>query len=384
MDCFDFYNPVKVLFGKGKIAAIANEIPTDARVLMTYGGGSIKKNGVYEQVKAALAKHRVLEFGGITPNPELEILLDAVNLARTEEITYLLAVGGGSVIDATKFIAVAVPFVGDLWDILTANAPLTAALPLGTVLTLPATGSEMNSYFVVTRRSSQEKLQRRSELVFPRFSVLDPTVTFSLPRHQISNGIVDSFTHTLEQYLTYPVNAALQDRMAESILLTLIEEGPKTLAAPTDYDARSNLMWCATIADNELIGAGVPQDWSTHMIAHELTALYGLDHAVTLAIIMPSLLTYKRDTKGAKLLQFARRVWGITQGNDEQRISQAISATRNFFESLGLSTRLRDYGLDSSCISEVIESLDKHDLVPLGERQDITLEDVRQILSLSI
>ncbi|WAN68818.1 iron-containing alcohol dehydrogenase [Moorena producens JHB] len=291
MDCFDLYNPVKVLFGKGKIAAIANEIPTDARVLMTYGGGSIKKNGVYELVLAALAKHTVLEFGGITPNPELEILLDAVKLARTEEITYLLAVGGGSVIDATKFIAVAVPFVGDLWDILVANAPLTAALPLGTVLTLPATGSEMNSYFVVTRRSSQEKLQRRSELVFPRFSVLDPTVTFSLPRHQISNGIVDSFTHTLEQYLTYPVNAALQDRMAESILLTLtlIEEGPKTLAAPTDYDARANLMWCATIADNELIGAGVPQDWSTHMIAHELTALYGLDHAVTLAIIMPSL-----------------------------------------------------------------------------------------------
>lgn len=248
MDSFNYYNPVKILFGEQKIAAIEKEIPRDAKILMTYGGGSIKNNGVYEQVKAALAQHTVIEFGGILANPELEILIDAVELARREAVDYLLAVGGGSVIDGTKFIALAVPFVGNCWDILAADAPVTEALPLGTgtILTLPATGSETNSYFVISNNATQEKLQSNSELVFPRFAVLDPAVTFSLPPRQISNGIVDSFTHTIEQYLTYPVNAPLQDRIAESILLTLIENGVKTLTNPTDYNARANLMWCAT------------------------------------------------------------------------------------------------------------------------------------------
>ncbi len=384
MDSFDYYNPVKILFGQGSIAAIAEEIPRDAKILMTYGGGSIKKNGVYEQVKTALAEHTVIEFGGILANPELEILIDAVELARREAVDYLLAVGGGSVIDGTKFIALAVPFVGNCWDILAAEAPVTEALPLGTILTLPATGSEMNSYFVISKSATQEKLQSNSELVLPRFAILDPAITFSLPSKQISNGIVDSFTHTIEQYLTYPVNAPLQDRIAESILLTLIENGGKTLSDPNDYDARANLMWCATLADNGLVGVGVPQDWSTHMIAHELTALFGLDHAVTLAIILPSLLTYKRKTKRDKLLQYADKVWGITQGDAEERIDQAILATREFFESLGIPTYLRDYKLDKSRIPDVIENLRKHNLIPLGEHQDINLEDVREILTMSL
>ena len=384
MDSFDYYNPVKILFGQGKIGAVAKEIPHDAKILMTYGGGSIKKNGVYEQVKAALAQHTVIEFGGILANPELEILIDAIELARREAVDYLLAVGGGSVIDGTKFIALAVPFVGNCWDILAAEAHVTEALPLGTILTLPATGSEMNSYFVISNNVTQEKLQSNSELVFPRFAVLDPTITFSLPPKQISNGIVDSFTHTIEQYLTYPANAPLQDRIAESILLTLIENGVKTLTNPTDYNARANLMWCATLADNGLVGVGVPQDWSTHMIAHELTALFGLDHAVTLAIILPSLLTYKRNTKRDKLLQYADKVWGITQGDPEERIEQGILATREFFESLGIPTHLKDYKLDSSAIPGVIENLNKHHLIPLGEHQDIHLEDVREILTISL
>ena len=384
MNKFDFYNPVKILFGQGKIAAIADEIPTDAKVLMTYGCGSIKSNGVYEQVKTALSKHTVFEFGGIMPNPDLEILLDAIKLARTEKITYLLAVGGGSVIDATKFIAAAVPFSGEPWDILTANASVCKALALGVILTLPGTGSEMNSYFVISRRETQEKLQTRSELVFPRFAILDPTVTFSLPLNQISNGIVDSFCHVLEQYLTYPINAPLQDRMAEAILLTLIVEGPKTLADPTDYEARANFMWCATLADNEFIGAGVPQDWATHTIAHELTALYQLAHAEALAVVLPSLLTYKRETKYNKLLQYARRVWGMKQDNEELQIDGAILATRTFFESVGVATHLKDYELDSACIKPIIKSLKKHGFITLGERQDIDLEDVGQILSLSV
>lgn len=276
MENFSFYNPVKILFGKGQIANIAQEIPANAKILITYGGGSIKSNGVYDQVKTALAGRNFLEFGGIEANPHLETLLKAVELIRSQGIDFLLAVGGGSVLDGTKFIAAAVPFEGDPWDILAKQAPVKAALPIGTVLTLPATGSEMNTNSVVTKWETQEKLFFASPLVFPKFSVLDPETTFSLPPRQIGNGIVDAFTHVMEQYLTYPANAPLQDRWAESILQTLIEEGPKTLANPDDYASRANVVWSATLALNGLIGAGVPQDWTTHMIGHELTALHGL------------------------------------------------------------------------------------------------------------
>ena len=269
MDNFSFHNPVKIIFGRDQISSLTTEIPTNAKVLLTYGGGSIKANGVYDRVRQALSSNRVVEFGGITPNPQLSQLEEAIALARTEAIDFLLAVGGGSVIDATKFIAVAVPYDGDPWDILAKQMAIETAIPLGTILTIPATGSEMNSFFVVGKQSTHEKLVGQNSLVYPRFSILDPTITFSLPLKQISNGVVDAFVHTLEQYLTYPVNAPLQDRMAESILQTLIEEGPKTLANPTDYESRANIMWCATMALNGLIGVGVPQDWSSHNIAHQ-------------------------------------------------------------------------------------------------------------------
>ncbi|MBD2563240.1 MULTISPECIES: iron-containing alcohol dehydrogenase [Nostoc] len=383
MENFVFYNPVKILFGKGQIANIAAEIPADAKILITYGGGSIKTNGVYDQVKSALAGRNVVEFGGIEPNPHLETLLKAVEIVRNEGIDFLLAVGGGSVLDGTKFIAAAVPFVGDPWDILAKNAPVKAAVPFGTVLTLPATGSEMNTNSVITKWETQEKLPFSSPLVFPRFSVLDPETTFSLPVRQISNGIVDAYVHVMEQYLTYPVNAPLQDRMAESILKTLIEEGPKTLANPQDYDARANVMWSATLALNGLIGAGVPQDWATHMIGHELTALHGLDHAQTLAIVLPSTLTIKRDRKWQKLLQYAQRVWGIVDGSEEARVTEAIAKTRNFFESVGVQTRLSDYGVGLDTIPVIIERFEKRGSVALGEYKDINSQIVEQILTLS-
>jgi NADP-dependent alcohol dehydrogenase len=383
MENFIFYNPVKILFGKGQIANIAAEIPADAKILLTYGGGSIKTNGVYEQVKSVLTGFSVTEFGGIEPNPHLETLLKAVEIVRQEEINFLLSVGGGSVLDGTKFIAAAVPFVGDPWDILAKQAPVTAAVPFGAVLTLPATGSEMNTNSVVTKWETQEKLYFSSPLVFPKFSVLDPETTFSLPPRQISNGIVDAYTHVMEQYLTYPVNAPLQDRMAESILQTLIEEGPKTLANPQDYDARANVMWCATMALNGLIGAGVPQDWATHMIGHELTALHGLDHAQTLAIVLPSILTIRRDRKWQKLLQYAERVWHITDGTEEERLTQAIAKTRNFFESVGVRTRLSDYGIGLDTIPLVIERFEQRGFVALGEHQDVNPEVVEKILTLS-
>jgi NADP-dependent alcohol dehydrogenase len=384
MENFEFCNPVKILFGKGQIARIGEEIPAGARILMTYGGGSIKANGVYDQVRAALKDRPLLEFGGIEPNPRLETLLRAVEVCRTEGIDFLLAVGGGSVLDGTKLIAAAVHFAGDPWDIVAKSAPLKKVLPLGVVLTLPATGSEMNFFAVITKWATREKLPFGHPLIYPRFSVLDPETTFSLPRRQISNGVVDAFVHVLEQYMTYPAKAALQDRMAEAILLTLIEEGPKTVADPRDYDARANFMWCATMALNGLIAAGVPQDWSTHMIGHEITALHGLDHGQTLAIILPGLLEVKRDTKREKLLQYAERVWGIEAGEPEERITAAIARTRRFFEQVGVPTRLSAYGVGPDTIPVVAERLEKRGWVALGERGDITPAVVRRILTLSL
>ena len=381
---FTFHNPTKILFGKGQIVAIAQEIPQGQRVLMTYGGGSIKQNGVYDQVMAALAGRAVIEFAGIEPNPTYETLMNAVQIVREHHIDFLLAVGGGSVVDGTKFIAAAAPFQGEPWDILAKRAPIRSALPLGAVLTLPATGSEMNGGSVVTRRATQDKLAFIHPLVYPRFSVLDPTVTFTLPPRQIGNGVVDAYTHIMEQYLTYPVNSPVQDRFAEGLLLTLIEEGPKALATPENYDVRANIMWCATLALNGLIGAGVPGDWATHMIGHEITALHGLDHAQTLAIILPSVMAAKRDQKRAKLLQYAERVWGLSTGGEDERIDAAIAKTREFFARMGVGTYLRDYGIAADTVPALLAQLERHKMTALGEHQDINLTASRRILELSV
>ena len=382
---FTFKNPVKILFGKGKIASIKDEIPAGSRVLVTYGGGSVNKSGTLDEVLAALQGCTVVEFGGIEPNPSYETLMQAVTVARQESIDFLLAVGGGSVIDGTKFIAAAALYEGDPWTILEQGGrPVTKALPLGAVLTLPATGSEMNSGSVVTRKSLKAKLHFTSPLVFPLFSVLDPEKTYTLPPRQISNGVVDSFVHVVEQYLTYPVNARIQDRFAEGLLLTLIEEGPKALENPTDYEVRSNLMWAAALALNGLIGAGVPQDWTTHMIGHELTAMYGLDHARTLAIILPSVLTIRREAKREKLLQYAGRIWGLEEGTSDQRIDAAIEKTRGFFEQMQVKTRLSDYGIGRDGILVLLEQLQAHGMVRLGESRDVSPEVSRRILELSL
>ncbi len=380
MQNFIFCNPTRIYFGRGQITRIAEEIAPATRVLMTYGGGSIHRNGVYDQVRAALGHAKLSEFGGIEPNPRFETLARAIEQARAEQVDFLLAVGGGSVIDGTKFIAAALYFKGNAWDLVARKAPLERALPLGAVLTLPATGSEMNPGGVITRASTREKLPFRSPLLYPRFAVLDPTTTFTVPPRQIANGIVDAFTHVLEQYLTYPAEAPLQERFAEGILHTLIEIGPKTLAEPRDYDARAALMWAATLALNGLIGAGVPQDWSTHMIGHEITALYGLDHARTLAIVLPANLHRRRDAKHAKLVQYARRVWRLDDKDEEKLVTGAIARTRAFFESLGVPTRLTDYGIDPEAIPELVTRLERHGMICLGEHNDVTPETSREIL----
>lgn len=381
---FDFQNPTKILFGEGRIGDIAMEIPKDHRVLVTYGGGSIKKNGVLDQVKATLDGYSLFEFGGIEPNPSYETLMDAVQLVKKEKIDFLLAVGGGSVIDGTKFIAAAVNFQGDPWDILAKGSTVESSLPFGCVLTLPATGSEMNNGAVVTRRSLQTKLPFSSPLVYPQFSVLDPTTTYTLPPSQISNGVVDAFIHVIEQYLTYPANAKVQDRFAEGLLLSLIEDGPLALKEPRNYDVRANIMWCATLALNGLIGAGVPQDWTTHMIGHEITAMHGLDHAQTLAIVLPSVLSVKKTQKRDKLHQYAERVWGLTKGDDAERIDAAIEKTRAFFERMQVKTRLSDYGITKESIPKLVAQLEQHGMVKLGEKKDVTPEVSKRILELSL
>jgi NADP-dependent alcohol dehydrogenase len=381
MQNFVFHNPTRIYFGKGRIKVIAKEIPKEAHILITYGGGSIKRNGVLDEVKNALKGYHQIEFGGIEPNPTYETLMKGVEQARAGNIDFLLAVGGGSVIDGTKFMAAAIPYQGDPADILAAfGSTITQALPFGCVLTLPASGSEMNSGSVITRRSINAKLPLLSPLLFPKFSVLDPTKTFSLPASQIGNGVVDTFVHILEQYLTYPAGGKIQDRFAEGLLLTLIEDGPAALAEPENYDVRSNLMWCATLGLNGLISAGVPQDWATHMVGHELTALYGLDHAKTLAVVLPGMLKTRLDDKRQKLLQYGERVWGITAGDDETRINAAIEKTRTFFESMLVPTRLSAYGLTAACIPPVVEQLKAHGMVKLGERSDVTPELVQKIL----
>ncbi|MBI4891747.1 MAG: iron-containing alcohol dehydrogenase [Acidobacteria bacterium] len=385
MTNFEYRNPTKILFGKGQIASIAKEIAPGTKVMVTYGGGSIKSNGVYEQTMAALSGCTVVEFGGIEPNPEYETLMKAVRLGRAEKVELLLAVGGGSVLDGTKFIAAAIPFEGEEWDIVRKGAPLERSMPIGSILTLPATGSESNAFAVISRRETSEKLAFASDHSYPQFAVLDPETTFSLPPRQVANGVVDAFVHTMEQYMTFPAKAELNDRFAEGILQTLLEVGPRTLANPEEYDARATFVWSATLALNGLIGCGVPQDWATHMIGHELTALYGIDHARTLAAVAPHLWRVCQEGKAAKLLQYAERVWGIKDGSAAERMEAGIRKTEEFFEAMGLPTKLSKYeNVQAGTAQEVAARLEGRGFKKLGERGEVTPALVEQILARSL
>lgn len=385
MDNFIFSNPVKIIFGKDTIKNISNEITSDKKVLIIYGGGSIKKNGVYDQVVDALKGHTIFEFEGIEPNPHYETCMKAVALIKEKKIDFLLAVGGGSVIDATKFIAAASCFEGaDPWTILSKHDKMTAALPFGTVLTLPATGSEMNCGAVITRAETKDKLAFGSPLVYPKFSVLDPTTTFTLPIRQIGNGVVDSFVHVMEQYLTYPTESLLQNMFAESVLKTLISEGPKALETPNNYDIRANLMWASTWALNGWFGCGVPEDWATHQIGHELTALYGLDHAQTLAIVLPGVMTVLKEQKGDMIVRLGEQVFGIYNNmTKDERIALTIDAVENFFNEMNVKTKLSDYGLGEEAVDAVSKRIADRGW-KLGEKGNITGKEVREILSIRL
>jgi NADP-dependent alcohol dehydrogenase len=375
MQNFVFRNPTRIVFGKGTIPQLGHLVPTDVPVLLLCGGGSIRNNGVYDQVSSSLAQHQVHEFWGITPNPLYETCLEALELVRAEKIGFLLSVGGGSVLDAAKFIAAAARFEnGDPWQILSDGAEVHDALPVGAVLTLPATGSEANGNAVISRESTREKLPFGSEQVYPVFSILDPETTFSLPRKQIRNGVIDAFVHVVEQYATYDTHAPVQDRVAEGVLQTLVEVGATTLNEPRNYEARAAFMWSATVALQGLIGAGVAQDWSTHMIGHELTAFYGVDHAESLAIVLPGVWRAQLETKHGKLAQMGQRVFGV-QGPEA-----AIAATEDFFKSLEMPLRLGEYGIDAEDAVAKVTARFEQRRSRLGERRDITPRRVAEIL----
>ncbi len=380
---FDFYNPTHIVFGKDRIGELNNLVPKDAKVLVLYGGGSVKRFGTLTKVIDALKNRTIVEFGGIEPNPKYETLIKAVEIAKKENIDFLLAVGGGSVMDGTKFVNLAINYEGenkaDLFKYGFTPVPsVSKVLPMGTVVTLPATGSEMNSGAVISYGDG--KFPVFSTLSFPKFSILDPTLTFSLPATQVANGVIDTFVHVAEQYITFPVDGRFQDRTSEGILQTLIEIGRKTIDEPYDYNTRANLVWCATMGLNGLIAAGVPQDWTTHMIGHELTGIFGIDHAKTLAVLQSSVWEIRKEQKREKLVQYAERVWNITEGNEDEKIDLSISKTRDFFESLGVKTRLSDYGVTKDRIDDVIKALEKHKMVALSETQDLTLDISRKIL----
>ncbi|AMO20299.1 iron-containing alcohol dehydrogenase [Flavobacterium columnare] len=386
MTNFELYNPVNYIFGKGQIEKLTELVPQNTKILLTYGGGSIFKNGIYDQVKTALKEFEVVEFGGIEPNPRFETLMKAVQVIREQNIGFILAIGGGSVIDGTKFISGAVKYQGDEVEILRQRIlfkDLNEIIPFGTVLTLPATGSEMNSGAVITIEATQEKLTLGGSALFPVFSICDPTVIESLPKRQLQNGVVDAFTHVMEQYLTYPHDGMLQDRIAESILQTLVEIGPSVVENPTDYKLASNFMWSCTMALNGLIQKGVPSDWATHMIGHELTALYEIDHARTLAIIGPNLYKVMFDTKKEKLTQYGKRVWNLT-GSDDEIAQKAIEKTIEFFHTMGMLTRLSENTENySETASVIVNRFEERGWKGLGEKQNITPEKVRAIIEMS-
>jgi NADP-dependent alcohol dehydrogenase len=378
MNNFIFHNPTKLVFGKGQIEKLTELIPRDKKMMVTFGGGSVKSNGVYNQVSSALLNHEYIEFWGIEPNPTVETLRKAVIQAKENNIDFLLAVGGGSVLDGTKLVAAGIPYEGDPWDIVL-KRDAEKSIAYGSVLTLPATGSEMNRNGVISRSETREKFAFVSSR-YPDFSILDPMVTFSLPPFQIACGLTDTFVHVVEQYMTTTGQSRIMDRWAEGIMQTILEIGPMIRENPLDYDLMADFMLSATLALNDMIRMGISQDWATHMIGHELTALHGITHGESLAIVLPGTLRLLKEQKRAKLLQYSERVFGITQGTPDERIDQAIEKTEEFFRSLGLSTRISEAGIGVETLDLIAERFNTAG-VACGEEKNVTGDVARQILA---
>ena len=374
---FEFQNPTKLIFGKGSIAKIEKQFTRPTKIMLTFGGGSVKRNGVYDQVIAALKGHEIVEFWGIEPNPKVETLRKAVELGKAEKVEFIIAVGGGSTVDGTKLIACAICYDGDAWDLVLDPKKVTGAIPFASVMTMPATGSEMNNGAVISNLATKEKYGFYS--FYPQWSILDPEVTYSIPPYQVACGIADTFVHVMEQYLTAPNINPLMDRWAEGILLNLIEIAPQIQENPQDYDLMSQYMLSATMGLNRFIAMGVPQDWATHNIGHELTALHGVTHGESLAIILPGTMTVLSEQKHDTILQYGERVWGITDGTDGIRIAEAIGRTEQFFSQLGLATRLSQLNIGEETIAEIERRFNDRGTL-LGECKNVNGAVARAIL----
>ena len=374
---FEFQNPTKLIFGKGSIAKIERQFSRPTKIMLTFGGGSVKRNGVYDQVINALKGHEIVEFWGIEPNPKVETLRRAVELGKAENVEFIIAVGGGSTLDGTKLIACAICSEHDAWDLVLDPTKVERAIPFASVMTMPATGSEMNNGAVISNLATAEKFAFYS--YYPQFSILDPEVTYSIPPYQVACGIADTFVHVMEQYLTAPNINPLMDRWAEGILLNLIEIAPQIQETPQDYDLMSQYMFSATMGLNRFISMGVPQDWATHNIGHELTALHGVTHGESLSIVLPGTMTVLSEQKHDKILQYGERVWGITEGTDGIRIAEAIGRTEQFFSQLGLATRLSQLNIGEDTIAEIERRFNDRK-VQLGECKNVTGAVARAIL----
>jgi alcohol dehydrogenase YqhD (iron-dependent ADH family) len=388
MHGFQFHNPTKIIFGEGTVDQLADHVkPYGNKILLVYGGGSIKKSGLYEQVIAQLKTIGavIYELSGVEPNPRLTTVQKGIALCRENGIEFLLAVGGGSVIDATKAIAAGVPYEGNVWDFFSNKATIQKALPLGTVLTLSATGSEMNGSSVVSHWEEKQKRGMGSIHVYPQFSILDPTLTYSVPRDQTVNGIVDIMSHVFEQYFSQTEHTPLQERLCESILLTVIENSGPALELPKNYEARANLMWCGTMALNGgLISVGMQNDWSSHGIEHEVSAIYDIPHGAGLAIIFPNWMKYVYKLRLDRFVQFAERVWHIDSAgkSPEEAALAGIEATRDFFTRIGAPSRLAEYQIGSEHLDKMAEEAVRYG--PIGSFKQLNKSDVKVILEMCL
>ncbi|MFC5652183.1 iron-containing alcohol dehydrogenase [Paenibacillus solisilvae] len=385
---FTFQNPTKILFGEGMVSRLGEQVRSfGSTILLVYGSGSIKKSGLYDQVLEQLKSidARVVELSGIEPNPRLTSVYKGIELCRSEKVDFILAVGGGSVLDAAKAIAAGALYEGDVWDFCIHKAVIQQAIPLGTILTLSATGSEMNGNAVISNWELKQKRAFGSPHVYPAFSILDPTLTYSVPRNQTVNGAVDIMSHVFEQYFSRTTDTPLQERLCESILQTVIENTPIAIEQPDNYEARANLMWCGTLALNGgLISAGMQNDWASHGIEHEISAIYDIPHGAGLSIVFPNWMKYVYKERIDRFAQFAERVWGIKRDSrsDEEVALAGIEATRAFFTSIGAQARLAEFEIDREHIDEMAKEAVLFG--PLGSFKKLEQTDVRQILEMSL
>jgi alcohol dehydrogenase YqhD (iron-dependent ADH family) len=385
MKNFNFIAPTKILFGKNKVTELAGELKGYKNILFAYGSGSIKKNGLYDNVVDQLKKAGVSfrELSGIQPNPRLNSVIEGVEICRKNNVDFILAVGGGSVIDCCKAIAAGVPYDGDPWDFTIRKAEVKAPLPLGTILTLAATGTEMNGNAVISRDDTKEKRALSSDSLRPKFSILDPVYTFTVNRWQTAAGTVDIMSHIFEQYFTPDRGTFVQDAIAEAILRTCIEYGPRALEKPDDYEARANLMWSSSLALNGLTVTGkMSGDWATHQIEHELSAVNDLTHGAGLAILFPVWMEYVLDERRAfKFAQMARNVFGITDGDDMAAAKKGIEAVREFFASLEMPSTLREVGITSGHFEHMAKQATIFG--PIGFFKRLGTGQVKEILDLA-